>query len=84
VPATPALLVVFGVDETFVVLDELTFELVLTEELTLVEELVWTDELVWTAVDVLHAAVPVLSAWTSGLCFAPGHETLCGWLLPGP
>ena len=82
VPATP--LVVFGLDETFVVLDALTFELVFTDELTLVEELVWTDEPVETDVVVLHAAVPVLSAWTSGACFEPGHATLCGWLLPGP
>jgi hypothetical protein len=80
----------FAFDDTFVLLDELTFELVFVDELTFEFELAfaftlpfaWTDVL--TAADAPHAAVPVLSAWTSGLCCAPGHETLCGWLLPGP
>jgi hypothetical protein len=83
------LVVVVGLDETVVVREELTVVVVVGVVLVVVAVvvgvvLVWTDGPVVTVVDVLHAAAPALSACTSGLCLAPGHETLCGWLFPGP
>ncbi len=62
VGAAAVLVLVVVLDETVVVLEELTFELVFTDELTVVAELAWTDGVVETGGDVLHAAVPALSA----------------------
>jgi hypothetical protein len=85
VPATPPVLVVaVELEETLVVLDELTFELVFVFAFVFGEELTCTDADVPAVAAVVHACVPFLTAWTSGACVEPGHATLCGWLLPGP